>query len=393
MYMSLSCQKQLFSLPEDIYYLNCATMSPNLKSVEQAGIQGVLRKSQPHEITQETFFETTAAVRPLFAQLINCPDPERIALIPSASYGMAIVAKNLAYKPGLQAGQEIVLVHEEFPSDVYAWEEVCKDKQLKINTTQPSDELQNRGKRWNERILEAITSNTCMVVLPHVHWADGTKYDLVTMAQRARQVGAWFVVDGTQSVGALPFDTQVIQPDALICAGYKWLLGPYSAGVAYFSETFDNGLALEQNWINRNGSEEFSQLIDYQAEYRPKAARYSVGEQSNFILMPMLEAALKQLLDWQPERIQQYCKELTTTILPKLKAAGYWIEDEAWRSSHLFGIRLPPHIDITTVKQALAVSKVQVSFRGNAIRVSPQVYNEKLEMELLAEVLLSINVH
>ncbi len=388
--MSLTCQKHLFSLPEDSHYLNCATMGPNLKSVEQAGIQGILRKSQPHHITQETFFETTAAVKPLFARLINCSDAERIALIPSVSYGMAIVAKNLAYKPGLQAGQEILLIQDEFPSDVYAWEEICRDKQLEIKTIAAPEELADRGKRWNECILEAITSNTCLVMLPNVHWTDGTKYDLVAVSRRAREVGAWFVIDGTQSVGALPLDLQVIQPDALICAGYKWLLGPYSLGAAYFSEAFDNGLPLEQNWINRKGSEEFSRLIDYQTDYRPKAARYSVGEQSNFILLPMLAAALTQLFEWQPERIQAYCKGLTTPILPQLKTAGYWVEDETWRSSHLFGIRLPAHMHMADVKQALTAHKIQVSFRGNAIRISPHVYNEMAEMELLAEVLLGL---
>ncbi len=388
--MSLSCQKHLFSLSEDIHYLNCATMGPNLKVVEQAGIQGILRKSQPHLITQESFFETTAAVKPLFAKLIHCPDPERIALIPSVSYGMAIVAKNLAHKHGLQAGQEIVLIHEEFPSDVYAWEEVCQQKGLTIKTVLPPDDLQNRGKLWNERILEAITPNTCLVMLPHVHWTDGTRYDLEAVGKRAREAGAWFVIDGTQSVGVLPFDVRAIQPDALICAAYKWLLGPYSSGVAYFGEAFDNGLPLEQNWINRKGSEEFSRLIEYQTDYRPKAARYSMGEQSNFILMPMLAAALTQLLEWQPERIQRYCKELTTSIFPKLKSAGYWIEDEAWRSSHLFGIRLPDHLDMAAVKQALAERKIQVSFRGKAIRISVNVFNELREVELLADALLAL---
>ncbi|MCU0471440.1 MAG: aminotransferase class V-fold PLP-dependent enzyme, partial [Arcicella sp.] len=120
----LTCQKSLFNLDETVHYINCATMSPNLKSVEQAGFEGITRKSQPYQITQETFFETTEPVKKLFAQLINCTDAERIALIPSTSYGMAIVARNLAYKPNLRAGQEILMVHEEFPSDVYAWEGV-----------------------------------------------------------------------------------------------------------------------------------------------------------------------------------------------------------------------------------------------------------------------------
>jgi hypothetical protein len=55
--MSLTCQKHLFSLEDGIHYINCATMSPNLKSVEKAGIQGILRKSQPQRITQESFLK------------------------------------------------------------------------------------------------------------------------------------------------------------------------------------------------------------------------------------------------------------------------------------------------------------------------------------------------
>jgi len=386
--MSLSCQKQLFSLSEDIHYLNCATMSPNLKAVEQAGMEGIRRKSQPHLITQETFFETTAAVRPLFAELIHCPDPERIAVIPSKSYGMAIVAKNLAHKPGLRAGQEILLVHEEFPSDVYAWDEICRDKGLKVKTIHPPEGLQNRGQRWNECILEAITPNTCLVMLPHVHWADGTRYDLEAVSRRVKAAGAWLIVDGTQSVGALPFDVQAIQPDALICAGYKWLFGPYSLGVAYFSDTFDDGLPLEQNWINRLGSHEFSRLVDYQTQYRPKAARYSMGEQSNFVLMPMLEVALKQLLAWTPESVQAYCQALTAEAIRELQTAGYWIEDETWRGHHLFGIRLPEKASLTTLKQGLTNRNVHISIRGTALRISPHVYNDMRDVQALTDVLM-----
>ena len=65
-------------------------------------------------------------------------------------------------------------------------------------------------------------------------------------------------------VGALPFDVREIQPDALVCAGYKWLLGPYSIGVAYFGPRYDGGEPIEENWIARRGSEDFQRLVDYQ---------------------------------------------------------------------------------------------------------------------------------
>ena len=55
-------------------------------------------------------------------------------------------------------------------------------------------------------MLEAIDARTAIVALGHVHWTDGTQFDLEAIGARAREVGAALVVDGTQSVGAMPFD-------------------------------------------------------------------------------------------------------------------------------------------------------------------------------------------
>ena len=54
----MDCKKDYFSISPDVRYLNCATMSPLAKTVEEAGIKGLLRKSQPYEISAEDFFST-----------------------------------------------------------------------------------------------------------------------------------------------------------------------------------------------------------------------------------------------------------------------------------------------------------------------------------------------
>ena len=131
-----------------------------------------------------------------------------------------------------------------------------------------------RARKWNERVLEAIGDDTAIVALCQVHWTDGTLFDLEEVGTRCREVGAALVVDGTQSVGALPFDVGRIRPDALVCAGYKWLMGPYSIGAAYFGPRFDGGTPLEEAWLAREGSDDFPRLVDYTDTYRPGAARY-----------------------------------------------------------------------------------------------------------------------
>ena len=84
-----------------------------------------------------------------------------------------------------------------------------------------------------------------------------------------------------------------MQPDFLVAATYKWLLGPYSLGFLYVAPTYRDGRPLEFNWIGRTGSEDFASLVDYHDAYQPGARRFDVGERSNIALMPMAVAALR----------------------------------------------------------------------------------------------------
>ncbi len=369
-------------MSEEVTYLNCAYMSPILKSVEQAGIEGILAKRNPFTITPHDFFAETERLRESFAHLINAKDPNRVVIIPSVSYGIATAAKNL----NLTKGQKIIVLAEQFPSNYYSWKRLCDEAGATLQVVSATD-IQNRGESWNKAIIEAIDNQTAAVAMAHVHWADGTLYDLVAIRQATRLVGAKLIIDGTQSVGALPFDVQQIQPDALICAGYKWLLGPYSIGLAYFGPEFDNGVPLEENWINRFESEDFAGLVNYNNHYQPGALRYEVGEHSNFILLPMLAEAIHQINEWQPLRIQQYCEALFADALPVLQKHGYTIEDPRFRSHHLFGIRLQKAEQMEKIKAALATNKISVSIRGTAIRVAPHVYNDVNEVDKLVTVL------
>jgi len=377
----MNLQKQLFDLDENATYLNGAFMSPSLKSVAEIGKQQVDLKLRPYQVKGEDFFTTVASIKTEFAKLVNSNDSNRIAIIPSVSYGLANVAKNINVK-----GKEIILVEQQFPSNVYPWFELEKTQQAKLNIINAPQDLENRGEFWNKRVLEAINENTGVVAISHVHWADGTLFDLKAIRKKTKEFGALLIIDGTQSVGAYPFDVQEIEPDALICAGYKWLMGPYGMGVAYYGPEFDHGSPIEQNWINRKDSENFAALVDYNHEYQPGAMRYSMGEQSNFILAPMFLEALKQLNTWGIDNIQSYCKSITKIPLEKLQLKGYWVEDLNFRSSHLFGVR-KTGLDVGLLKQKLDKKNIFVSVRGSSIRVAPHVYNTEADMMKLVDIL------
>ena len=381
----LTCQKDLFSLPDDLHYLNCAYMAPLARPVEEAGIAGIGRKRNPALLKSEHFFAESDAVRHRFARLIGAQDPQRIAILPAASYGIAIAARNIELRPS----QNVVVLAEQFPSNYYAWSRRCRETGAQLRVV-GAPEASERGAAWNEALLEAIDAGTAAVAIAVAHWSDGTWFDLAAVGKRAREVGAALVVDGTQTIGALPFSLAQIEPDALVCAGYKTLMGPYSIALGYFGERFDDGSPLEDNWLARVGSEDFAGLVDYSEEYRPAAGRYDVGERSNLVLLPMMAKALDLVLEWTPEAIQEYCRAISEPTLAQLSDLGYWIESPTWRTANLFGIRPPRGVDPRALRDLLAQRQIIVAVRGSAVRVSPSVYNQQSDLEALRTALAEV---
>lgn len=382
----MKCQKELFQLPENEYYLNCSYLSPLLRSVEEAGIEGVQGKRYPWNVKPNDFFEDAEIVRREFAKLIKADNPQQIALMPAVSYGMATVAKNLPVKKG----GNIVVAGEQFPSNVYPWMRFCRENDCSLNIVNPPAGFENRAEQWNRRILEAISDETILVALGSVHWTDGTRFDIEKIGSFAREKDAMFVIDGTQSVGAMPFDVNVVQPDALICAGYKWLMGPYGTALGYFGPRLRDGKPLEEGWIVRKNSENFGGLVEYEEEYKPGALRFDMGQRSHFINLPMIREALKQVNEWTPEEIQIYCQNLCSKTIKKLREDGFYIEDEAWRGHHMFGVRLPAAVSMDELHQKLSENHVYVSVRGSSVRVSPHLYNDEKDIDKLRSVLLSL---
>jgi selenocysteine lyase/cysteine desulfurase len=112
-----------------------------------------------------------------------------------------------------------------------------------------------------------------------------------------------------------------------------------------------------------------------------------MGEYSNFINLPMLKESLRQILEWTPSAIQEYCARLTEPLLQHLHESGFIVEEESFRAKHLFGFRLPAHVRLEDLQQRLAANKVIVSLRGSAVRLSPHLYNDERDVDALMDAL------
>ena len=373
----LKSQRDRFILDEKITYLNCSYMALKLKEVHKAGQESLEQFSKPWLYTPEHFFETVEKCRTLYASIIGaCAD--QIAVIPSVSYGMALAAQNVS----IQFGKEILVLKDQFPSNIYAWRRLAKHRSLRIVTIDHEP-----GKSLTEVLLDNIHENTSLVCVPQVRWSDGALLDLEAISKKAQSFGASLVVDGIQSVGAYPFDVKKIKPAFMAVSSYKWLLGPYNLGFLYVDEDYLESEPIEFNWMNRRGSENFKNLTEYQEQYQAGARRFDMGEKTQFLQMPMAEAAMRQILKWGVENIQESIGRLSSPLRKELQEMGFTILDARESVAHIIGIREGERKFGKNLEQSFKKAGIYISFRGDVIRVSPHIYNTSEELGRFLEIL------
>ena len=208
---------ELFDVPSDVTYLNTAFMAPRLKSVSRAGHDTVNRLAEPWKLGWEVYFEDVETARTLAAGLLNAP-AGTVAMVHSASYGIQLAAQALE----VDGSSEIVLLQDQFPSNVYSWLELAKTTAASIRTVSFPDDGD-----WTPRLLHAIGDKTAVVAIPNCHWLDGSIVDLAKVSAKCRAVGSALVLDISQSMGVIPLDVNKIKPDFVVSVCYKWLLGPH----------------------------------------------------------------------------------------------------------------------------------------------------------------------
>ncbi|HHL42411.1 MAG TPA: aminotransferase class V-fold PLP-dependent enzyme [Hellea balneolensis] len=351
-------------------------MSPlPLASIEKAE-QGLAYKAHPWSYQGAHFFEFTEQYRTLAARLIGA-SPNEIALIPAASYGLQIAANALP----LSKGGEILVLADQFPSNVYPW----REKAARLGGEVVTVERPQNGD-WTQALLQHCNERTEIVAIPAVHWADGGQIDLETIAKKIRTMGAALVLDLTQSLGAMPFDVTTVKPDFMIAAGYKWLMGPYTLGYLYVDPKWKNAKPLEHNWMNRRGSEDFAALVNYQDGFQPGVRALDVGEKSNPAQLLTASASLEQLMDWGIENITRTLGARNANFANKARKMGFSVLPDKLRAPHYLSLGFERGIPGGLVEQ-LAQENIFVSIRGNSVRVTGHLYSRDEDFERLLNVL------
>jgi selenocysteine lyase/cysteine desulfurase len=368
--------RALFDIPDDVAYINCAYLSPFLKDVVATGRQAVERKAHPWTITHRDFFDEVEELRGLFANVIGASGND-IAIVNSSAYGIALAAGSIQ----LKEDENIVVPADEHATTYHKWRVRASACEASLRVTRVGPDAD-----WTSAIVEAIDQKTRVVCVPNVHWSDGRLFDLHQIGVRAREVGAIYIVDGTQSIGALQLDIGEVAPDYLVCSAYKWLLCPYTLAFLYVAPQHQVQLPFEEHYFNRLGAIDHEGRLEQLDAYDNGARRFDMGERSNFITVPMAITALKQLAEWSVVKVASEIAAITDTIIEGARRRGYSAPPRELRAGHLFGLRRPEGLPPGLAKR-LQAAGVFVSLRGDAIRVSPHLYNTEADVGRFLDVL------
>jgi selenocysteine lyase/cysteine desulfurase len=151
---------------------------------------------------------------------------------------------------------------------------------------------------------------------------------------------------------------------------------------------FQEGRPLEEHFFHRSGVAEHEGKLEQLEGYDTGARRFDTAERASFINVAMSVVALEQLSGWSVTAIRDRITPVTERILAAAAKMGYRAAAPDQQAVHLFGLRRDGGLP-AGIGKALQAANVHVSIRGDAIRVSPHVFNDAADADRLVAALAS----
>jgi cysteine desulfurase/selenocysteine lyase len=210
-----------------VYLDNAATSQKPTKVLDALRDHDERHNANVHRGIHTLAEEATAAyegARTKVAEFIGAPDRREVVFAKNSSEALNLMAHVLPFGPG----DEVVVTEMEHHSNLVPWQIAC----ARTGATLRWIGLTDDGRLDLSNLDQVITKQTKVVAFVHQSNLLGTVNDVATVAARAREVGAYTVLDASQSVPHLPVDVGALGVDAMAFTGHK-MCGPSGIGVLW----------------------------------------------------------------------------------------------------------------------------------------------------------------
>lgn len=333
-------------------------------------------KVSPHELTTERFEEVPRRLRAALARLVNAP-AEEIVLANSASYGLHLVANGLPWS----AGDEVLVIANDFPSDIFPWLTLEKRFGVVVRRLRPAHTVVDP-----QELAAAITPRTKLFCTTWVNSFTGGAADLAALGEVCRSNGVVFVVNGSQAVGARPFDAAATPVDALVSVGFKWLCGPYGTGFTWLAPHLRERLVPTKAYWLAHLSQRDLARDDLSPELVAGTANdLDIFGTANFTTFVPWTVSVEHVLDLGIDRVRAYDRTLVDRLVDGLDRAGFRVLSPRTNPSTLVYFTHEDPARNQDLHQRLADRGVDVAFRAGKLRASPHLYNDAEDIDRLLE--------
>jgi selenocysteine lyase/cysteine desulfurase len=304
---------------------------------------------------------------------------EDIALVPSTSYGMSMIANSLP----LKSGDEVVIVEKDFPSNNFAWEPL-RERGIKIQTVPFRADADQMG-----RVLESLKPPVRVLSLSVVHFYTGFRYDLKLISEVCRQNNILLIVDAIQAAGTIEINVQETYVDALCAAAHKWQLSPSGTGFLYVNPQLRPHLTSPvSGWMHNKNAGRFSETDMFTYEPTSHTKRYELGT-APIILFAAYEQSLRVLLESRIPYIEEHNIKLAEKLKTFFRELG-WKQPETPIPSPFCSVCPPEQFNASDLLQDLSQQEVFVAVRANHLRMTPHLYNTDQHIDRFCEALTSV---
>lgn len=362
-------------------WLNVASEGPLPQAAMEALKDAVEWKLQPFQLTVPKFLSIPQQLKVALASLIHV-DAQDIILGNSATYGIHLLANGLP----LSQGDEVLVMQNDFPTNILPWMELAK-KGVRVAQLKPQGHVLTL-----DEIASAVTPSTKVLCLSWIHSFSGHKIDAVKIGEFCREKGIIFILNCCQVIGAFNVNISAMPVDAIVCAGYKWLCGPYSTGFCWMKPQLREKLSYNHAYWQAVLDEHQLSIEAPIAPFELKTARhYDLFATANFFNFVPWTASIQYLVKSGMDRVAQYNQQLVAMIIERIDRNQFEFisptEVNARTNLVVFTHKDPKNNP--TILNKLKDAGIFLALWKGKLRVSPHIHNTRNDIDRFLRVLNS----
>lgn len=310
-------------------------------------------------------------------------DPNNLAFVTNATYGVNIVSRCLPLGPG----DEILTTDQEYGACNNAWSFACRKTgaaYIQRPVTLPASTMEQVA----EQFWQGVTPRTRLIYLSHITSPTALRFPIEEICRRARQSGILTFIDGAHAPGQIPLDLDALGADFYTGNCHKWMLCPKGSGFLYARPDVQHliqPLIVSRPYEPENAAPGSAPMLDY-------FTWTGTRDPSAFLTIPTAIAFLEKH-HWEDVRLRCHallCQALERAANVTGLPPAYPLDSDFY--SQMAITPLPPTIDPTILSQRFVeefhVVIPIIPWRDRLFaRISIQAYNTQSDVDVFIHAL------